>query len=392
MLISSQTKRLTILVSGMMAATPRQGGATWAVLQYLLGLRDLGHDVFFVEPLDGDAVSPPGVPLASSDNASYCRQVMADFGLQDRWALLMSNTKETAGLTFDQLEQIVRRSDLLLNISGLLSEEELLSPIPVRVYLDLDPAFTQLWNEVEGIDMGFALHTHHVTVGQALGEPGCAVPDCGIEWIKTWPPVVLRYWPPTDDPPQLPVTSVANWRGYGSITHDGLFFGQKAHSLRRFVALPRLTDERFQLALAIHPDEKEDVRALAENGWRTVDPQSVAASPSDYRAFIRDSKAELGVAKSGYVVSRCAWFSDRSACYLASGRPVIAQDTGASRFFAGDGKEGVLWFETMDDILWAIERLNDDYSRHCRAARTIAVEHFDSGKVLTRLLDEVNGR
>ena len=224
--------------------------------------------------------------------------------------------------------EVARRADVLVNVSGMLTDEGLLQCIPVRVYLDLDPAFIQLWQEAQGIDMRFAGHTHFVTVGLALGTPDCVVPTCGLEWVTTTQPVVLEHWPVAGPITHDALTTVGNWRGYGSIEYEGVFYGQKVHSWRPLIHLPRLTPDRFSPALAIHPGETNDLAALHENGWCLLDPASVAATPDEYRDFIRGSKAEFGVAKSGYVASRCGWFSDRSACYLASGRPVIAQETG----------------------------------------------------------------
>ena len=381
------SEKLTILLSGMIAAVPHQGGATWAVLQYLLGLKRLGHDVYFVEPVAEAALRPAGAPLARSTNAAYFRRVMADFGLKQTSALLLAGTQETVGLPYDRLRQVAPRADALINISGMLTDDALTSPVPLRVYLDLDPAFNQLWHAVEGIDMRFAAHNRFVTIGQAIGRPGCAVPTCGLPWITTPQPVVLAHWPVAERITHDALTTVANWRGYGSVEHEGVFYGQKVHSLRELIALPTLTEEEFVLALAIHPDEGKDLAALDSNGWRLVDPARVARTPAGYRGFIRGSKAEFGVAKSGYVAARCGWFSDRSVCYLASGRPVIAQETGFGRFLPTGA--GLFAFETSDEVLASIETINHDYARHARAARAIAEEYFDSDKVLSRLLEKL---
>jgi hypothetical protein len=382
-----KTGRLTILLSGMVAAVPHQGGATWAVLQYLLGFKRLGHDVFFVEPVEAAALRPAGAHLDRSDNAAYFRRVMGEFGLGQASALLLAGTRRTAGLPYDRLREIARRADVLVNVSGLLADEALTADVPLRVYLDLDPAFTQLWHAAEGIDMRFAGHSHFVTVGQAIGQPGCDVPTCGLAWIPTPQPVVLELWPAAGRVTRDALTTVANWRGYGSVEHGGVFYGQKAHSLRRFFALPTLTDEKFELALAIHPDEGRDLAALRDNGWRLLDPARVARTPAGYRRFVRGSRAEFGVAKSGYVAARCGWFSDRSACYLASGRPVVAQETGFSRFLPAG--TGLFAFETIDDVLASLEALNGDYGRQARAARAVAEEYLDSDKVLARLLERL---
>lgn len=365
---------MRILLSGMIAGVPGHGGATWAVLQYLLGFRRLGHDVLFVEPVD--ELGPTTV--------SYFHEVVAEYGLNGSAALLLTGSRQTVGVEYPRLVEHACSADILVNVSGMLADDELTAPVATRVYLDLDPGFNQLWHDVEGVDVGFARHTHFVTVGQAIGGADCPVPTCGRDWIGTPQPVVLERWPVADGIVHDGLTTVANWRGYGSIEHDGVFYGQKAHAFREFFPLPTLTDEAFLVGLAIHPDERQDLDALSANGWRLLDPAEVASTPARYHAFVQGSKGELGIAKSGYVASRCGWFSDRSVCYLASGRPVLAQETGFSSFVATGA--GLFAFETTDDVLAGIEELRRDYEGHRRAARGLAEDVFDSDKVLTRLL------
>lgn len=369
---------MRILLSGMLAGVPGHGGATWAVLQYLLGLRRLGHDVWFVEPVA--TIEEPG--------KAYFRDVVGAFGLGAQAALLDARG-QTYGTPSAKLREAARGADLLLNISGLLRDEALLEHVSVRVYLDLDPAFNQLWHE-QGVDVGLAGHDRYVTVGRAIGQPGCRIPTCGVDWITTNQPVVLDEWPRASKIEHDAFTTVGNWRAYGSIEHEGVFYGQRVHSLRDLLPLPTLADAAFAPALAIHPAEERDLRALAENGWQLLDPVVVAATPSAYRRFIQGSRAELGVAKAGYVTSRCGWFSDRSVCYLASGRPVLAQDTGFGGFLPLG--EGLLSFRGIEEALRGVEEIQSDYSRHARAARALAEEHFDSDSVLARLLAEVTAR
>jgi hypothetical protein len=371
-------RKLRVLVSGMLAGDPGQGGATWAVLQYVLGLRRLGHEVLVVEPVKGEALGAV---------VRYFAAVCRAFDLQGTAALLVEGTHRTLGVPYETIRRHARTAELLVNVSGMLRDRDLAAQPPVRLYLDLDPAFNQLWYAVDGIDVGFAGHTHHATVGQSIGRGDCGIPSCGFEWISTLPPVVLEHWPVAGAIERDALTTVANWRAYGSIEVEGVRYGQKAHALRPLYRLPRLSGEAFELGLSIHPEERDDVAALREHGWRLVSPAEAAGTPARYRRFVQGSRGEFGLAKEGYVVSACGWFSDRSACYLASGRPVVAQETGLAD--AVPSGNGLLTFRSLDEAVERILELARDYARHARAARALAEEFLDSDRVLTRLLDAV---
>jgi hypothetical protein len=370
----------TVIVSGMIAATPWQGGAAWAVLQYLLGLRRIGCSVYFMEPID----RPEGV---SSDVPRYCEQVMGRFGFEGRWALIPPGGADPIGMGRAQIASAAREAELLLNVAGMLSDADVLDQIPVRAYLDLDPVFTQLWHASEGVDMRFDGHTHFVTVADAIGRPGSVIPSCGRDWLPTLPPIVLEEWPVATHLEHRAITTVGHWRSYGSIQHEGIQYGQKVHSLRPLIDLPSRTSGRFEMALAIHPDETQDLAALRKNGWILLDPAAVAATPDDYRRFVQGSWAEFGLTKAGYVVSDSGWFSDRSACYLASGRPVIAQDTGFGRRLPTG--TGLFAISSTEDAAAAIEQLQGDYERHRAAARELATTHLDSDRVLGALVERL---
>jgi hypothetical protein len=371
----------------MIATRPYQGGLSWMVMQYLLGFRRLDYRVVFVEQLQDSALMPAHTSLAESANAEYFRRVMAECDLADASSLMLRGSDDAVGLSWEAVREIAGQADVLVNISGWLDDPELTSRIPIRAYIDVDPGFTQLWHAVDGIDMRFGGHTHHFTIGLNVGLPDCAVPTCDIDWMTMLQPVVLAAWPAGDEIRWNGLTTVANWRGYGSIDYAGVTYGQKAHSLREFIDLPARTDEQFMLAVAIHPDERRDLERLTANRWVLLDPGSAAGTPQRYQAFVQGSKAEFGIAKSGYVRSRCGWFADRSVCYLASGRPVIAQETGFGDFLPTG--EGLFSFETADDVLVSIDAVNRDYRRHATAARTVAEEYFDSDKVLTQFLERV---
>jgi hypothetical protein len=358
---------MRVIVAGMVAGNPGQGGATWAVLQYVQGLERLGHEVLLVEPIAAPT--------------SAIRTYFEALALP-RAALLVGGTEQTVGTSYESILDF--GADLLINISGMLRDARLLDGIPARVFLDLDPVFAQIW-AAQGHDPGLDRHTHFVTVGARLHAE--ALPGRGRRWLTTLPPVVLEAWPVADHLERDAFTTVGNWRSYGSATWQGVTYGQKAHAVRRLLQLPSLIDQSLQVALAIHPDEHADLEALKAHGWDLLDATGVAGTPAGYRRFVAGSKAEIGLVKAGYVDAQCGWLSDRSACYLASGRPVVAHDTGLAGVLPlGDG---LMTFATAREAAAAITTVCADYEHHRQAARAIAETHLDSDRVLTRLLEQV---
>lgn len=386
-------KHKRIVFAGSRAQRPGRGGQIWVFLQYLLGLRRLGWDVLCLDALESESCADPdGRPLSAealedSWNVRYFRAVLRDFGLEDSFSLVCDGGTRFIGLPRAEVLERVRGAACLINVMGFLRDEEILAAARRRVFLDIDPGFGQLWRQLGLADV-FAGHDDYVTVGQNVGRPGCDVPDCGIDWIASLPPVVLERWPQCPPNPSGPFTSVASWRGaFGPVEYQGRTYGLRVHEFRKFFPLPGRTGEPFEIALDIHPDETPDLQQLRANGWRLVDPASVAGTPQDYQEFIRRSKAEFQVAKNMYVDTHSGWFSERTACYLASGRPALLQDTGLRDRFPG--QEGLVFFSDLDEAAEGARRICRDYEKHATAARRIAEEHFDSDKVLTRLLNKL---
>ena len=378
-----------ILIAGSLAQRPGQGGHTWVFLQYLLGFRKLGYDVIFVDWLaPAMCQDDHGNPCAwlDSRNVASFRQVFERFGLADSFSLTNTATGETLGIPRRRLLERARSADFLLNIMGFLQDPEILAAVPRRVFLDIDPGFGQMWHEL-GLHDLFAGHDAFVTVGLNVGQPDCTVPTCGLPWIATPQPVVLDLWPASPPPPG-PFTSVASWRGlFGPIDYRGQTYGLRVHEFRKFMTLPARTGQPFHLALDIHPSETKDLAALAQNHWQLIDPQRAAGDPWLYQTFIRDSLAEFTVAKNMYVQTRSGWFSDRSICYLATGRPVLAQETGFSAHLPSG--RGLLCFSTMDEAIAGVEQIAANPLAHGRAARALAEEYFASSRVLARLVDRL---
>ena len=335
--------RLT--VAGSIAQKPHQAGHSWQFLQYLLGFRRLGWDVLFLDRLEG---------AEGALGLRYLADLMSEFDLADSWSAVLDGGGH-AGLPRDRVLEHVRESDL-----------------------------GQMWRALELADV-FAGHDRHVTIGERIGSDDCAVPTCGLDWITTPQPVVLEQWPAAPPPARRDFTTVGRWRGaYGPIDYDGRRYGLRVHEFRKFADLPRMTDAHFELALDIHPDETPDLDLLGNRGWDLVDPRQVGATASAYRGYIEGSAAEFMVAKGMYVESRSGWFSERSICYLATGRPVLAQDTGLADLYPVG--EGLLVYSTLEQAVEGVEELRSDHRRHALADREIAVAHFDSDKVLDRLL------
>jgi hypothetical protein len=377
----------TVVIAGSLAQRPEHGGHTWVFLQWLLGFKRLGWDVVFVDRLEPEmCVDAAGAPadLHSSRNLAYLTEVMERFGLGREWSLLYDSGREVLGLPREEVVDRTQRSRLLLNVMGFLDDEEILETAPLRVFLDIDPGFGQMWQDL-GLAEPFRGHDDYVTVGGRIGRPDCAIPTCGIEWIHTTPPVDLDEWTPASGAGRA-FTSVASWRGpFGPIAHGGRSYGLRVHEFRRFVELPARSDATFELALDIDEADDVDLRRLRENGWTLADPRKVASDPWRYHDYVRGSRAELMIAKNLYVDTHSGWFSDRSACYLASGRPVLAQDTGIRDLLPCG--EGLLVFSTLDEATAGAHEILADYERHSRAARGLAEEHLAADRVLPRLLE-----
>jgi hypothetical protein len=383
-------KTKAIVIAGSLAQKPGRGGHTWVFLQYLLGFRKLGWDVLFLDRLEPEmCVSDTGAaapaPVEGSWNVRYFLEVMSRFGLDDSYALLCNGGTSTIGLSRARILERVSSSAALINVMGFLNDEEILAAAPERVFLDIDPGFGQMWQAL-GQHQTFRGHDAYVTIAENMSRPECAIPTCGLGWITTRQPIVMDEWPAANASRRADaaITSVASWRGaYGPVAHEGTTYRLRAHEFRKFAALPRLAAGRFEVALDIHPADVKDIDLLSGHGWLLVEPRRVAGDPWRYRDYIRRSAAELMIAKGMYVQTCSGWFSDRSICYLASGRPVLAQDTGLGHLLPTG--EGLLTFTTLEEATEATRAIERDYARHARAARRVAEDCFDSSIVLGSL-------
>lgn len=381
----------TIIIAGSVAQKPRRGGHTWVFLQYVLGFKKLGWDVVFVDHLQPQmCVDRAGQCCApeKSVNLQYFVRAMQEFNLEGSYALLNDTGERLAGLSRAELLERTATAALLLNVMGFLRDEQILGCARKRVFLDIDPGFGQMWQDA-GLHRMFHDHDHYVTIGQNIGQEGCTVPTCGLTWIASRPPVQLDYWKPNGNSAHRAFTTIASWRGaYGPVESRGKTYGLRVHEFRKLASLPKSTGERFEIALNIDPADSADKILLEKNGWRLIDPETVAGDPWRYKTYIENSGAEFMVAKNMYVGTQSAWFSDRSACYLASGKPVLVQDTGLKALYPIG--EGLVTFKSLEEAISGAHEISRNYRTHARAAQAIAVEYFDSNKVLGALLDKVN--
>jgi hypothetical protein len=366
----------TVVIAASLLQSVGRGGHCWFLGQWLLGLRRLGWNVFFLDYEDETRT-------ATEHERLHLADVLRIFDMQDSYAVL-TPTGSSAGSSRADALDVVRRSRGLVNVMGYVRDPAVLEAAPVRIFLDIDPGYGQMWRELGLADV-LAGHDTFVTVAGNMGNPSCTVPDAGASWTTVRPPVVLARWPAASGGEAF--TTVATWRGpWGPVEYDGRTYGSRVHEFRKFATLPARAGAACELALDIHGDEATDLALLRRGGWTLVDPQAVAAHPDAYRQYIQRSRAEICVAKNMYVDTRCGWISDRSVCYLASGKPVLAQDTG----FQGSVPTGtgLIPFRTLDDAVAGMQDIEARYDVHSAAARELASEYFDSDVVLPALLEE----
>jgi hypothetical protein len=373
-----------ILISGSIAGHPvGYGGNIWAFLQWVLGFRRLGFDVYYVEERQGKDLMDEDLkpaPFSKSANAQSFRRLIDRFDLGDRAALLEAGTSAHVGLSREDIDKIAPDVDLFLNQFGAYTA--VLGRVRRSVYLDLDPGHTQIWQEQYGVDMRLRGHDLYITIGLNLGEPGCPFPTCGVRWEKTMWPIVLSEWA-TDDPPGPAFTTVANWRDYSWVEWQGVWYAQKAEAFKAVIDLPRRVSMPIELCLSI-ADSDPDLPALRAKGWRVVPPRERVGDPDSYRRYIHGSRGEFSPVRPICSLGQTGWFSERSGCYLAAGRPVVMEDTGLGRHLPVG--QGLLTYTDLESAAQCLEAVQRDYATHALAAREFAREYLDSDRVLSRIL------
>jgi hypothetical protein len=352
-------------------------------MQYLIGLRELGHQVFYLEDSGESSWVYDFNKSEYTDSldfpAFYLKQCLEPIGFGGRW--IYRAGEQSAGMPLPAFRDICAQADLLiLQAAPFWFPRKEYDAVRHSVFIDVDPGFTQM-RLVRDKRLAEAVGRcdRHFTLAQRIGEPDCPIPSAGISWIKTRPPVALSHWPVTRDEAAHGFTTVMRWRGFHDVKHEGVEYGQKDKAFEEFIDLPRRTDQPLTLATI-----GADVELLRKHGWNVLPGEQVTRTPESYQGFIAQSRGEILVPKHGYVATRGGWFSDRSVCYLASGRPVLMQDTGLSGWLPLG--EGCLTFDDVDGAANALRCVNADYPRYRLAARRLAETHFSTDRVLPQFL------
>ena len=365
---------------------PDGGGHFWVYMQYAQGLRRLGCDVYWLEQFR---------PPASGDSAQEAALLapfferMKRFGLDGKTLLYAKAGSDFrfVGCEWPDVERVLKRADLLLNFHYAI-DPRLLACARRTALVDIDPGLLQFW--ISTGQLSVAPHDCYLTTGETVGTPSARFSDCGLQWHRIRPPVCLDLWPFTYDPHAEAFTTVSSWSttDYLKVTENGktvLRENTKRVAFLQFESLPRHTSQPLELALYTDDRDAADLGRLTQNGWRVRHSTQVAGSPEAYRSYVQRSRGEVSCAKASCMEFQNAWVSDRTVCYLASGKPVVVQDTGPSSYLVNG--EGMFRFSSVDEAARALDAINRDYERHCLAARAIAETYFDSKQVLETVLN-----
>ncbi len=395
---------MRIIVTGLVGQYAF-GGVAWDYLQYVEGFRQLGHDVFYLEDTEMWPYDPIKNTISEdcSYNVKYLGEVMEKLGLADCWIYRNAPDGSYHGVSEAEVKKFCASADVFLNVSGCgWLRPEYLS-IPKKIFLDSDPMFTQvaLASGKQDVSDRIRAHDFHFTFAENISASDCRVPTTGLNWIPARQPIVLDWWRPVDvvagGPAVAPedgryytrnvFTTVMNWVSYKGCEYNGETWGQKDVEFLKFIDLPQKTAQKFEIAMGMGPGMKRPTELLQQKGWSILEPSEHLPDPWKYHDYLRGSKGEWSVAKEGYVKSRSGWFSCRSACYLALGRPCVLQDTGWSKVYP-TGK-GLFPFSTMEEAIAGIDVVNADYAKHSAAARKLAEDMFDARKVLGAMLERI---
>jgi hypothetical protein len=385
-------KSRRLIVVGTLASNPYAGMA-WMHMQIAAGLRRLGHDVYYFESTSAWPYDPVrNTAVNDSEYAlPYLKRTSNSFQLENRWAYRRSySDKEWFGLTRRKAEDLLAHADAVLNVAGATRFAEEGLQVGRLVYFGTDPGVHEIAYAEgdENVRTIVEEHDECVTYGENIGLAECSIPPLPRLRARTRQPVLLDLWQ-DGAPARREFTTVGNWRqtGYDIDFKNETYYWSKHHEFLKFIDLPRRIEQSLELATGLGNLHSEERDLLECKGWKLTDALPLTADPWRYRDYVRTSRGEFTVAKDLNVRLRTGWFSERSACYLAAGRPVITQDTGFGSVLPTG--EGLFAFNTIEEILAAFEAINSDYEKHSRAARGIAEEYFRAETVLAKLLQDL---
>jgi hypothetical protein len=377
---------LKIVVLGYIVRGPI-GGMAWHHLNYLWGLASLGHDVLFLEDSDDyPSCYDPQRHVVDHDPTFGLQFATDAFGRMPpnlSWAYYDAHRDAWHGAGGTLAKNFCQDADLLLNISGVNPLRDWSLSIDRRVFIDTDPLFTQIGHLQNPSKRALAQgHNAFFTFGELLPAGRSAIPDDGFPWQATRQPIAMEAWPVASPRSDGHFTTVMQWDSYAGLNYDDISYGMKSRSFGQIMNLPQQTASTFEIALGGNAAPRQE---LLKCGWELVNPLQVARSPGSYQDYLRGSKGEFSVAKQGYVASRSGWFSERSACYLASGRPVVVEETGFSEYLPTG--QGIWSFCDLESAKAAVESVTANYPNACKLARELAFEYFEAAKVLESLID-----
>ena len=381
---------MRIIVTGLVGQYAF-GGVAWDYLQYVAGFRQLGHEVFYLEDTETWPYDPVNATISAdcSYNVRYLGEVMTRLGLGNQWIYRNAADGTYHGVSEAETKKFCASADLFVNVSGCgwLRPEYL--AIPKKIFIDSDPMFTQIGLAIgmQEVINRIGAHDFHFTFAEHINASDCRVPHGGLKWIPTRQPIVLDWFPVPTTPPRDVFTTVMNWVSYKPSEYAGETWGQKDVEFLKFLDLPARTPQQFEIAMGRGQGEQRPTELIRQHGWKIIEPDEALPDPWTYRDYLGSSKGEWSVAKEGYRKSRSGWFSCRSACYLALGRPCVLQDTGWSAHYQTG--TGLFAFATLEEARAGIAAINADYARHSAGARAVAEKMFDARRVLGEMLEHI---
>jgi len=355
-----------------------EGGYLWVYLNWALGLRALGCRVVWLE-----GINPTTAPNQVRATVATLKHRLRPYGLAESVALC-SWTEAPLDRTVAEgcLEIEPAEVDLLLNVGYYEIPTEVVARFRRSALIDIDPGLLQIWMTYQKLSV--ARHDVYFTIGETVGRPGARFPDAGLTWQYTPPCVALEWWPPCQARADAPFTTISHWWGDWVDVLGTTYANDKRSGFLPFLDLPGRTDQPLELALCLGHDQTERL-ILEERGWRVGDAQTVAFTPWDYQRYIQESRGEFSCVKPSCIRLQNAWISDRTLCYLASGKPAVVQHTGSSLFLPD--RAGLLRFRDLVEAAQCLDSVAVDYERQCRLARALVEQHFDARKVVARVLE-----